>query len=335
MDPEKRRFFVIGYPRSRTAWLSVMLDGNGVRCMHEASMGNGVNGIKDAFKVWPEPVAGACEAALMFHVAELMSLYPDARWVMVHRDSRQALASMMADRPHEAAQWLERWPALDAAYSAAKDLLAAADCLHVEYRLIDNRAREIYRHCTGMCADLLRLEELQHLRIVQIPVRTKVISEADRFSAVQRLHGLGFNLSGLTVRPYDGARDALLFSEWAARDHGSGARLLSLLPPIGVVVEDSAGPSAMLWCREAYGVPAADLEFSVTRPGQSLKQSSAAMAFAVASCIELAGRLVVPPADYSVFRVTCRPSMGRFVKRLGFVPHGPDSCQKFIYQKSA
>ena len=70
-----------------------------------------------------------------------------------------------------------------------------------------------------------------------------------------------------------------------------------------------------------------------SEPRCSARPASAAMAFAVTAAMELAGQQVVPPASYSVFRITCRPSLGRFAQRLGFVPHGTGNCQKYLYQK--
>ena len=149
----------------------------------------------------------------------------------------------------------------------------------------------------------------------------------------EALTAAGIDISGLTVRAFQPARDALHFVEWAGRALEGTAALLSLLPPLGIVVEDADGPAAMIWCRESYGTPVADLEYGCTRPGLSLKAASAAMAFAVTAAMELAGQQVVPPASYSVFRITCRPSLGRFAQRLGFVPHGTGNCQKYLYQK--
>jgi len=334
MGTEPRHFFVIGYPRSRTAWLSVLLHGDGVVCQHEASGGRGAQGIQDAFEDWNAPVMGTCDSGLIFSTEALLELYPDAYWVIVLRDSQDALSSMMADRPYEATSWKERWNEIEEAMSEARQLtMLSKRTLVVNYNEIDENISGIYWHCTGRQLDCHKHCSLKGLKITQIPSRPRPIPESVTLSAVERLTERGFSPAGLFVRPFEAARDLLLFSQWGKRRGIEGANLAPYLPPLGVVVEDASGPAAMLFCRECYCVPAADLEFSVSRPGLSLKAAGAAMAFAVSACIDLAGKLVVPEAHYNLFRVTCRPSLGRFVQRLGFVPHGDADCQKFIYQK--
>lgn len=326
MDPDKRRFFVIGYPRSRTAWLSVLLDGDGVRCRHEASM--------DEVEEWPDEIAGTCNSGLLFRVRECMERFPDARWVLINRDPQDALSSIMAEWPHQAGEWLAKWPKFEGAAFAAGGVLPD-ETLFVDYTDIDRRAWEIYEHCTGKSMRPGKAHMLRGLKITQIPPAQSFPETAALHSAIEQISAKGFDLRGLSVRPFNRSRDSLLLTEWS-EGHGTEgtAAMLPLLPPLGVVVEDDAGPAGMLFCRESYGVPAADLEFCVSRPGMTLAQASNVMAFAAAACIELAGKLVLPEAHYSVFRVTCRPSLGRFMERLGFIPHGPDSCQKYIYQKS-
>lgn len=327
MEPNtQRRFFVIGYPRSRTAWLSVFLNDGQTRCEHEASI--------RATVLWPQPIIGTCDAALMFQVEDLLERFPDAAWVMIERDSKAALCASMAAWPDRARQWQERWPDVEAAYAKASALLEGR-CLRVAYTEINNMLPQIFAHCTGLPMldmDWIRMLRLRDLKITQ----QRMLPKAEPLTApagLERLTAAGINISGLTVRAFQPTRDALHFVEWAGRALEGTAALLSLLPPLGIVVEDADGPAAMIWCRESYGTPVADLEYGCTRPGLSLKAASAAMAFAVTAAMELAGQQVVPQASYSVFRITCRPSLGRFAQRLGFVPHGTGNCQKYLYQK--
>lgn len=335
MGTEPRRFFVIGYPRSRTAWLSVLLHGDGVVCLHEGSGGRGAAGVEDLFAEWAAPIMGLCDSGLLFSVEALMETYPDAYWLIVHRPSGEALSSIMADRPYEAASWQERWPEAEDAMGIATALLSGGcRTLEVEYADIDRRLYEIYAHLTGQVLCAHKVANLKGLKITQIPPPPGPAVLSVRFSEIERMGSLGFDLTGLSVRPFVDSCDLLLFAEWCQERELEGAKLAPYLPPLGVVVEDAEGPVAFLFCRESYGIPAADLEFSVTRPGLTLKASGAAMAFAVAACIDLAGQLVVPQANYNLFRVTCSPPLGRFVARLGFVPHGRDDCQKYLYQKT-
>lgn len=105
---------------------------------------------------------------------------------------------------------------------------------------------------------------------------------------------------------------------WWSRRHDS-AFPAETLPPLGVVVEDRRGPSAMLWCYECFGVGVAFLEFSITRPGLSLKEARRAVQYTIEACCVLAGKGVKPEADFTVFRGTTTGPLSRELSRMGFV----------------
>lgn len=132
----------------------------------------------------------------------------------------------------------------------------------------------------------------------------------------ERLAALGIDVSGLRARAYDPA-DYAVVSEWWKQRH---SRMIgpALLPPLGVVIEDTFGPVGVLFCYECYGVGMAFLEHPCTRPGLMLSEASAVMGLAVVGCCALAGKGVEPPAVIKLFRVAAPPSMARFLRRIGF-----------------
>ena len=104
---------------------------------------------------------------------------------------------------------------------------------------------------------------------------------------------------------------------WGARHKSSFPA--AMLPPLGVVLEDMRGPAAMLWCYESYGVGVAFLEFSITRPGLSLKEARLAVRHTIEACCVLAGSRVQPPAKFRVFRGNTSKTLARELSRMGFV----------------
>ena len=120
----------------------------------------------------------------------------------------------------------------------------------------------------------------------------------------------------LTVREF-APDDIPLLEQWWGQRH-SDPFPLALLPPLGVVIEDDAGPAGMLWCYECFGVGVGFLEFPVTRPGLSLRQAGEVMEFAMNCCVRLAGKCVEPPAEVPFFRVFTTVPVARFLEGRGF-----------------
>lgn len=75
----------------------------------------------------------------------------------------------------------------------------------------------------------------------------------------------------------------------------------------------------MLWCYESCGVGVAFLEFSITRPGLSLKEARLAVRKTIEACCSLAGSRVHPPAKFWVFRGSTTKPLARELTRLGFI----------------
>lgn len=145
------------------------------------------------------------------------------------------------------------------------------------------------------------------------------------------LTAAGVDVSGLTVRDFDRDADFPMVERWW-NERNPGPLHLALLPPLCVIVENSCGPVAFLACFESSGVGVAFLEFPVTVPGLSLRDARAALLFAVASVIQLAGTRVVPAGEYKIFRVSTLPGIARVLRRFGFQPDGPEGRLNLLYQ---
>ena len=129
----------------------------------------------------------------------------------------------------------------------------------------------------------------------------------------------------LTVRKYEADTDYPLINDWWQARHGAMEDLpAGLLPPLGVVVEDSQGPCFALWCYEAAGVGVATLEYPVGRPGRNITEVREAFTRAVASITHLAGNCWNPPGEFTVFRANVCHAMLRAIEGLGFCREYPE-----------
>jgi|GEM_PF-2997651 len=116
--------------------------------------------------------------------------------------------------------------------------------------------------------------------------------------------------------------DYQLVSGWWRARHG-GALTETILPPLGVIVEDEKGPLAALWCYQTVGIGVCILEFAITRPNSSFKQSRKGLLMAAEACIQIAKA----QGDYSYFRAITTPAMARCMARLGFEVEGGSFVQ--------
>ncbi len=99
---------------------------------------------------------------------------------------------------------------------------------------------------------------------------------------------------------------------WEAR-HGEPLAE-TILPPLGVIIEDDQGPCAALWCYECFGVGVCFLEFAISRPNLSVIAAMESFKMAVEGCI----RVAKLHGDFSYFRCIAEPSLARQIKRAGF-----------------
>ena len=105
--------------------------------------------------------------------------------------------------------------------------------------------------------------------------------------------------------------DFQLVESWA-KGHGSEF-IETVLPPLGIIVERGGAPVAAIWCYLSVGIGVGFIEWPVTKPGQSLRQSREAILFGI-DAIMTAGRA----NDYGLFRLCTMPGAARVLERAGW-----------------
>ena len=339
MENKHRYFFILGMPRTRTAWLSVLLSHGDAFCAHE-----GIRNFKTFadYATWlksqPQAAVGDADAALVHYTDELLEHFPGAEFIYVERDGDEVLESLIRTDPAREAEVRGWWPLQRDAWHRSRGVLESRSVpyMAIEAQEVDFMAGEIYTFCTGRQLTEAQLDHLAALRIttmaeapfaVPAPVFPPVdLEAADAFGkmSVESLVAVGFALAGLTVRQVK-AEDLPLVSKWWNAHHaGVGQLPLTLLPPLGVMISDDRGPVFALWCYEFYGVGVASLEYPVSRPGLGFKAAANAAAMAVLACMRMAGKLVEPMGDYRVFRCTTLRGISKTLERMGFQQSGAE-----------
>ena len=319
MENDKRFFFVIGMPRTRTAWLSVLLTHGDTFCFHEGTGGfASVEDYAKALRERSEPCVGDANPSLVFHIDFLLREFPDARFLFVRRPSAESLESLCAEAPEDAEAIRAGWNGYLAAFEAAA--VKAGERKEVEsFALTDfEKCSQAVEHLTGQGLSAERFEQLSKLRIVSHFPTVKIMPPIERATFGVQVEREGFDFAGLTLTGYSNATDRQMICRWFA-EHKEAPMPDVGLPPLGVVVNDAQGPCAALWCFETYGTGVAWIELPITRPGLSLREAENAIAFAILGITQIAGKGHEPPAVFRRFRACCPPAMARTLKRLGFI----------------
>ncbi len=324
MSDERRFFFILGMPRSRTAWLSVALTYGDSVCLHEGVAGCGSFGEYAAkLRAVPSAIVGDSDPALVYWVPQLRAEFPNARFLVVWRDPAEALRSLKAAEPERAAEIDSWWDGyVKAFYFASSELRPCLEAFFARNNELSNAAfvKTCTKAMTGQDAPVGHVERLADLNITTCRKGVSIAPPRPVPAVLiprDFLEARGVTADGLSVRLYS-PEDYPMVNEWW-RTHRREALQPVTLPPLGVVVSGADGaPIGALWCYESFGVGVAMLEWPVTKPGLSMAEAARAMSFAVASCIYLAGKRCEPAGQYQCFRVATSPPIARFLKRLGF-----------------
>lgn len=122
-------------------------------------------------------------------------------------------------------------------------------------------------------------------------------------------------IPALQARLYgEAVGDYQLVSGWWESRH-SEPLAETILPPLGVIVEDGQGPCAAVWCYECFGVGVCFLEFPIARPGMHFNESLRAFEMAIEGCIRIAKQ----HGDFSLFQGYTLPAIARALRSIGFV----------------
>lgn len=313
-------FFILGLPRTRTAWLSVVATMCGRTCFHE-----GMRGF-DSFDAYTQGRAapGDADPTLIYWTARLIAQWPEARFVVVSRDPDEALADFLAASPPEMGEAMKAgWTVCLQAFTTARDLLRGnPNALFVDYpQLTDcDVVADIIKHCGCERPAIEAVERWQLLRITSnITAPGTFVSPPLEAQPLPRmLAGNVCDVTGLEAEFYTLEQFSLVSGWW---HYHTGLPLTeSALPPLGVVVRLDGEPVAACWCYECYGVPVAELTFPCTRPSLSVKDSRRALLYAVSCLISAAGKGHEPEASFRIFKTLAPAGLNRFLSKIGFRP---------------
>jgi len=88
-------WFVLSYPRCRTAWLSVFLSGAGVPCFHEAwKQVNTMDDMRSLMRAQCAPVVVNSDCSNIFFLDELRLAFPDAKYLIITHSDEAILSSL-------------------------------------------------------------------------------------------------------------------------------------------------------------------------------------------------------------------------------------------------
>jgi hypothetical protein len=126
-------------------------------------------------------------------------------------------------------------------------------------------------------------------------------------------------------RPYgEKAGDFQLVEEWG-KSHGSVHFVETLLPPVGLMVEDDQGPIAVAWLHLSAGIGVGIVEHLFTRPGLDFKRAGDAVGYLV-GCLKEVAR----SHDYGVLMAFTHPGIARAAMQHGFVRGNTNLTQLFL-----
>lgn len=142
-------FFVLGLPRSRTAWLSVFLSQSGIHCYHD-----GMNGCRTMVE-YRDKIKGCGDSTTAF--AYMNGVYINMPTVVIEKTDLEF---------NRCLDWCFETFGQDSitGMEEHREILAGIDGLKVMQSDIDSRAKEIFEHLTGVDF-LAHYAELSGLRI--------------------------------------------------------------------------------------------------------------------------------------------------------------------------
>jgi hypothetical protein len=164
-----KNFFILGYPRSRTAWFANLFTTGDIFCYHEMLFFLSEDR-------WPLLLnsdryrkVGVSEPTPFMH-SKIAERYPDSPKVFIRRSRAESLGSM-CKAFNVSAEDLDSFykASANAEYGIDKD----STVLKVDYQDIDspNVIENIWRHCIGSSPDMNRIEMLKVFNIqIDIPL---------------------------------------------------------------------------------------------------------------------------------------------------------------------
>ena len=118
--------------------------------------------------------------------------------------------------------------------------------------------------------------------------------------------------------------DFQMVEEWG-RSHGCVHFVETLLPPVGVIVEDEQGPIAVAWLHLSAGIGVGIVEHLFTRGGLGFREAGDATGYLIGCLKEIARA-----HDYGVLMAFTHPPIARAAMQHGFVRANTNLTQLFL-----
>lgn len=158
-------FFIVGLPRSRTAWFSAFLSGGDVTCHHEL-LRKCARPEEFAWKLaeTPTPIVGDADSILPAAYYRIKESLPKHKLVFIVRNPEDALKATLAAAPEHSERITARWPKIVGSFQT---MLANETGLIEQFSDLDNEStcRRISEYCTGLPFDPIRWASFSELKI--------------------------------------------------------------------------------------------------------------------------------------------------------------------------
>lgn len=171
MQPEKRFFYIIGFPRSRSTWFSQFLSTNVSRCYHEILSGNDLKAFENFMLHYDAPYVGSADSNPISFSKTSRAV---GNMVLVYRDPKQALISVRNAFDRHEAFTIKEWnqytknmiDMYDVCLSWYRD--NEPNLLYVDFDEMedDQTLMRIFKHCIpAYDPDWSYIKTMQNLRI--------------------------------------------------------------------------------------------------------------------------------------------------------------------------
>ena len=123
-------FFIIGLPRSRTAWLANFMTYGGVYCHHDAL--NGCRSIEE----YKDKIGNDGDSNTCMMMFDLKSHFPDRKILIIESDPKRAEQYILENLGFDGSDWVNK----------AVDQMDSLGGLRVHFENINKRLRQIWEY---------------------------------------------------------------------------------------------------------------------------------------------------------------------------------------------
>ncbi|VAX07955.1 hypothetical protein MNBD_ALPHA03-1277 [hydrothermal vent metagenome] len=142
-------FFIIGLPRSRTAWLANFMTHNGEYCHHE-----GMNGCR-SMEEYKDKIGGDGDSNTCMMMFDLKKHFPYRKILIIESDPKKTERYIMENLDLDGADWV----------SKAIAQMDKLDGFRVHFDNINNRLRQIWEYLSDAPYDAKRGNMIKNLNV--------------------------------------------------------------------------------------------------------------------------------------------------------------------------